>query len=176
MLYPCPICRHLHHTEIDAALDNRENAEALATRFRVFRIHLVQHHNVCRPSGLPPLNPIEQIPAGPDRVYANLKRVHTATGHILRRALAAGRLDAALKATAQDARNAATEAKLLPTLREATQLPPYHSITRAEFARLRGVIVNALTPYPEARQAVADAVGASEEARKLQGPPPDGPE
>ena len=50
---------HTHHTEIDSALDNRENVEPLATRFLVFRIHLVQHHDVCRPSGLPPLNPIE---------------------------------------------------------------------------------------------------------------------
>jgi len=168
MYSTCAICGHPRRTEIEQRL-----AGAPVAGLPLFPRREIDRHIAHSLMGKPQVPPIETIAAGPDRVYANLKRIHTLTTTALVGALRARNHDKLLRALAQDARNAALEARLLPTLREATQLPTYYSITRAEFARLRGVIVDALTPYPEARQAVADAIGASEEARKLERGPDD---
>ena len=41
---------------------------------------------------------------------------------------------------------------------KSSERPPYNVLVDPEWLRLRGILLDALKPYPEARQAVADAL------------------
>ena len=90
----------------------------------------------------------EHLPA----VRASLKTVSAAALTVLRDARTAGDGDLALKAIDRIHRQVELQAKLLGDLDER---PVVNVLVTPEWQQLRGQIVAALAPFPEARVAVA---------------------
>ena len=157
----CPICRHPRRKDIDEELGRHPALLPIAAQFGVAHADLAHHHHVCCAPPEPPA--IETVPAGPERVHAAIARAHAGTTWAMRQArralnTTAARRDA-LRAAAQDARNAALEAALFPVLKEAeTRMASEEIITWEQFKDMCEVIYEALRDIPGACVALADAM------------------
>jgi len=150
MARPCSICTHENREAIDEALIAGQSYRKIAERFGVSPAALSRHlrrHLVALLAGRSEVeadNLLEQV--------ADLQRQAQA---IKDKAEAAGDLKTAL----QGIRELVRIVELLAKLRgELDERPVVNVLLTAQWVTVRAVLLEALTPFPDARQAAAVAL------------------
>ena len=101
--------------------------------------------------------------ASADDLLANVCKLQRRAQRILRKAESAGDHRTALAAIREVRSTIELLAKLLGELREGTNV---NILITPEYQRLRGNVIEALEPYPDARLAVASALRETQDARQ----------
>ncbi|MBS3932994.1 MAG: hypothetical protein KGZ35_01425 [Truepera sp.] len=152
----CTICEHAKREALDAALlagelSNRRIATHYGVTEAALRRHIAAGHIPVR---LAKAHEASEV-ASAGTLLARLQALNTETRAILSEARAGQDNELALKAIARCERQLELEARLLGELSEAATV----SITvNAEWLELRALVIRALSPYPDARQAVLEAL------------------
>lgn len=154
----CTVCAHAQREEIERALLEGGSYRDISGRFGLTRSSVQRHALSHLPTDLARATAIEAEVVEFDRGSALLGRLRALVGEtaeILAQAKRAGDLDLALRAIGRAEKQVELEARLLGELVDATTV---NVLISPEWAAVRGVILRALSPYPEARQAVSEAL------------------
>ncbi len=155
----CSICSHAEKDVIEEALVAGESTGKLAGRYRTIHERALRRHRDNHlPAKLVLAHEAEEV-ATADNLLEKVQDLQSRTLAILDKAEAAGDLRTALGAIREARGNVELLAKLLGELDERPQV---NVIMIAP--EVRDAIVRALTPYGEARLAVAQALEPFEEA------------
>lgn len=154
----CSICAHERRGDIDALLLEGAPFRHIASRFGVSTGALQRHKAEHLPAELLKSREAEEL-ASADNLLAQLRDLQQRTLRILE-AAEGSKEDhlVALRAVGEARRNLELLARLTELLGPDTQVNLNVTID----ARVQQVILDALAPYPEARLAVADALGEIE--------------
>ncbi len=153
----CTICSCKERAEIDAALVAGEPLRGISRKFfgsvkaeDALSRHRAEHLPVrlVKAQGA-----AEVVQAG--SLLERLLELNAETRAILREARLEQDNELALKAVARVEKQIELEGKLLGELREG---PTVNLVVNAEWLELRALIVQAVSPYPEAREAVLKAL------------------
>lgn len=150
----CTICQHPQRAAIDHALVAGEALRDIAGRFGVSKSALERHKAEHLPDTLVRAQEAAEEAAALD-VLQQLRAINQAALAVLRDARAAKDGDLALKAVDRILRQIELQAKLLGDLDER---PVVNVLVTPEWVALRGRLLTALAPYPEARAALGDAL------------------
>jgi hypothetical protein len=149
----CTICNHERRSEIDAALLNETPYRHIAARYGT-STGALQRHREHLPKQLVKAQEQEDVSQAID-VVKQLKAINGATLAILKEARAEGNGELALKAVDRIQRQLELQAKLLG---EVQQEGTINVTVSPEWVTLRAVVLQAITPYPDAAQAVRRAL------------------
>ena len=151
----CTICTHEDRKAIDRALVRGESMRALAARYgTVGRMSLQRHRKEHLPELLAKGYEAERM-AEADELLMDVRQLQQRTLLMLQEAERAGDLRTALAAV----REARHNIVLLAEMRgELDRRPVINIITHPEYVEARTLIVRALDPYPQARDAVVSAL------------------
>jgi transposase-like protein len=151
----CTICTHEDRKEIDRALVRGESMRALAARYgTVGRMSLQRHRKEHLPELLAKGYEAERMGEA-DELLMDVRQLQQRTLLMLQEAERAGDLRTALGAVREARHNLA----LLAEMRgELDRRPVINIITHPEYVAARTLIVQALEPYPQAKEAVARAL------------------
>ncbi len=147
----CTVCSHQDREAIDTALVAGQSAEKTSALFRVSP-DAVQRH---RAEHLPAVLLKAEDEAAATHALDVVKQLRTINGvsmEILTAARTSKDPDTALKAIDRIQRQIELQAKLLGQLDERPQV---NVLVAPEWLKVRGTLLAALAPYPEARVAVA---------------------
>lgn len=147
----CTVCTHPERAAIDTALVAGGTYRDIAGRFRLTKSAVERHKAEHLPASLVAAVGAEEVRQALD-VLQQLKTINGAALTVLRDARAAQDGDLALKAIDRIQRQIELQAKLLGELDER---PVVNVLLSSEWVQLRGRLVAALAPFPEARVAVA---------------------
>ena len=147
----CTVCAHSDRHSVDTALLSGATFRNIAARFGLSTSAVFRHRTACLPATLVQAAGVEEVRAALD-VLAQLKAINGAALGVLRDAKAAGDGDLVLKAIDRVHKQIELQAKLLGDLDDR---PVVNVLVSPEWVQLRGQIVAALRPYPEAAVAVA---------------------
>ena len=147
----CTACAHPERAAIDAALVAGTPNRRIATQHGLSEAAVRRHAAEHLPASLVTAAGEEATRQALD-VLQQLKTINAAALTVLRDARTAGDGDLALKAIDRIHRQIELQAKLLGDLDER---PVINVLVTPEWQQLRGQIVAALAPFPEARVAVA---------------------
>ncbi len=150
----CTVCTHPERRDIDKALAAGGNVREMSALFRVSEDALSRHKRDHLPAVLVKAQEEEDVRAALD-VVRQLRTINGAALTVLKEARDAGDGDLALKAIDRIHRQIELQAKLLGELDER---PTVNIIVSPAWIALRGTIVAALAPYPEARLALAEVL------------------
>ena len=153
---PCTICTHDQREEIDKALVSGTPYRNISKRFSVSMGALSRHRADHLPSHLAKAQEAREV-AQADDLLAQVRDLQTKALRILARAEKTGRLRTALAGIREARANLELLAKLLGELQQEGTV---NIVLAPEWVELRTVILAALTPYPDARLAVAQALEA----------------
>lgn len=158
---PCTVCQHPDRDAIDRALVAGEPAASVAARYRtesppLGRMAVQRHKAEHLPAALA-LAQDAQEAANADDLLAQLRGLQERTLALLDKAEQAGKLGTAVMAVKEARGNLELLAKLLGDLDERPQV---NLLIAPEWLALRERILAALAPYPDARLALAEALGA----------------
>ena len=154
----CTVCTHPDRPAIDQALVNHRPYRNIAAQFRLSASALVRHHDNDLPAALAKAQEAEDVRQAID-VLGQLRAINAATLQVLADARKAKDGDLALKAVDRVQRQIELQAKLLGELDER---PVVNLTISAEWVEIRAVLLDALRPHPDARQAVAARLVALE--------------
>jgi hypothetical protein len=156
----CTICSHAEREAIEQALLAGQPFRAVAWFFGTSATALFRHKQDHLPVALLSAQGAAEIAHG-DNLLEQVRTLQSKTHAILARAEAAGQLTVALQAVREARGCLELLAKLLGELSQGTTV---NILLAPEWQRLRSTIIVALAPFPEARQAVLQALtGASRE-------------
>jgi len=147
----CTVCAHRDRPAIDAALVAGTPNRRIATQHGLSEAAVRRHAAEHLPASLVTAAGEEATRQALD-VLQQLKTINAAALTVLRDARMAQDGDLALKAVDRIQRQIELQAKLLGDLDER---PVVNVLLSPEWAQLRGQLVAALAPFPEARVAVA---------------------
>ena len=153
----CTVCDHPDREAIDLALVAGGSLRDIAGQFRISKSALARHKGSHVPACLAKAQEAQEV-AQADDLLAQLRDLQARTLAILTKAEEGTRRDlrTALAAIGEARRNLELLGKLAGELQQEGTV----NITlNPEWVELRTVILTALTPYPDARLAVARAVG-----------------
>lgn len=154
----CTICNHERRADIDAALLNGEPLRDIAGRVPLSKSALARHAAEHIPAQLAKAKDAEQITQA-DTLLEQVRNLQTRALSILDRADDSGDLKTALAAI----REARSNLELLGKLAGELQQEGTINVTVSpEWLTLRAVVIAALRPYPDAAQAVTQALTAGE--------------
>lgn len=155
----CTICAHPQREAIDKALLGGDSYRNCSAMFRLSSTALYRHKLEHIPEKLALAKEAEQIDADSllDQVQDLQKRALT----ILRKAELSGDLRTSLSAIREARSNLELLARLLGELREG---PTVNILLSPQWVTLRSTILVALTPFPEARLALAEALKGVDDA------------
>ena len=148
----CTICTHAERAAIDRALVQGLAFRHIAAQWDVSTGALQRHKDEHVPVLLTRAHDAEET-ARADDLLGELRELQATTLALLRKAEAAGKLGTAVMAIGEARRNLELLAKLIGQLDER---PVLNLLVSVEWLTLRAALLSALTPYPEARAAVAD--------------------
>ncbi len=154
----CTICTHPERDAIDKALAVANNLREMSAKFRVSEDALSRHKAAHVPLLLAKAEETRQVEHAKDvvahalDVVEQLKIINRSTLAILEEARTARDHDLALRAIDRVQRQIELQARLLG------DLEPEGSVTINVNAELVQVLLAALAPFPEARQAAAQAI------------------
>jgi len=157
----CSICKHPARPEIDAALVAGTAVRDIAGQHDLGKSSVDRHASKCLPAGLVKGQEAKEEARGLD-VLRQLRDINTACWETLAAARKGGELALTLQAVDRIQRQLELQAKLLGVLQQEGTV---NVILAPEWQQTRTLILVALTPYPEARQAVAAALVEAEHAR-----------
>ncbi len=152
----CTICGHGERPAIDAALVAGEPLRNIAARFGTSATALFRHRAEHIPGTLALAKEAGEA-AHADDLLGQLRDLQGRTMRILALAESGQDGPTALKAIGEARRNLELLAKLLGELRDG---PTVNVLVAPEWQALRGRLVVALAPFPEARVAVARVLDA----------------
>lgn len=152
----CTLCNHPERDAVDLALLAGEPYRRIASQFGVSEASIRRHKDHLPGTLARAHEAAEAVSAG--TLLDRLKGLHDETRAILKETREAKNHDLSLKALARLEKQLELEGRLLGELKEGTTVHIYSS---PEWVTLRGVIVTALLPYPDASQAVARALDES---------------
>ena len=157
MSKPCSICRHKKRAEIDKALVARETFRGVAAKYGVSKSSLLRHYDDHLPASLVKAQDAKEA-AEADALLAQMISLRDEALGILEKAKEAEDLSTALNAIRVTQGTVELLGKLAGQLRDA---PTINFVLSAEWQFVQANILAALGPYPEARLAVAHALGES---------------
>lgn len=154
----CSVCTHPNRADIDRALVNGSAYRDVAGRFGLSKSAVARHQAEHLPAAL------VQGAAARDEVRAldvtqQLAAINAASVAILRQAQAARDGDLALKAIDRIAKQVELQSKLIGLLGDGVVV---NIVASPEWLTLRGQIVTALVPFPQARLALAAVLDAAQ--------------
>ena len=147
----CTVCAHSDRHSVDTALLSGATFRDIAKRYGLSLAALFRHRSDHLPAALVQAAGAEGVRQALD-VLAQLKHINAAALTVLRDAKAAGDGDLVLKAVDRVMKQIEVQARLLGDLDDRPQI---NVLVSPEWVQLRGQIVAALAPFPEARVAVA---------------------
>jgi len=148
----CTVCAHQERHSIDTALaTGAATFRNIAERWGLSTTAVFRHRAEHLPAALVKAAGAEEVRQALD-VLQQLKFINAAALTVLRDAKTAGDGDLMLKAVDRVHRQVELQAKLLGDLDDRPQI---NVLVSPEWVQLRGQIVQALAPYPEAAVAVA---------------------
>jgi len=151
----CTVCVHPERESIDKALITGDSAFlALSALFGVSDSALRRHAKKHLPATLAQAQDAAEV-AQADDLLGQVKELRDKAYGVLSKAEAAGDLRTALAAIREARGCLELLAKLLGELSEQ---PIVNILLSPEWIRVRSRLIYALTPYPEAREAVATAL------------------
>jgi hypothetical protein len=153
----CTICGHPARAEIDRALVAGTTYRDISLRFQV-GVMAVQRHKAHIPAQLAQAAAAEQVSAA-DKLLAEVERLHQLALSLLANAAKAGDLRTALAGIREARGCLELEAKIRGELDER---PVMNFVLAPEWVRTRSSLLLALTPFPEAKIAVAAALSQLE--------------
>ena len=153
----CTICTHESRADIDAALVAETPYRHIAARYGT-STGALQRHREHLPNQLVKAREAEEVTQA-DTLLEQVRSLQTRALSILDRADKAGDLRTALGAIREARSNLELLAKLLGELQQEGTV---NVTLTPEWLGLRAVVIAALTPYPEAAQAVSKALTAGE--------------
>ena len=147
----CTVCAHPERHAIDKALVAGDSFRDIAGRYGLSKSAVERHQAEHLPKVLTQARAEEDVAHALD-VVKQLKTINGVSLTILKEARDARDGDLALKAIDRIHRQIELQAKLLGELDER---PVVNILVSTEWLALRGQLVAALAPYPEARACVA---------------------
>jgi len=154
----CSICEHAKAAKINQALIEGQSLRNIAKQFEVSYSAVGRHHKEHLPCSLLKSKRIKEITEA-DNIIERLVILTNETMEIYRQVKREKDYDLALKAIARAEKQAELQAKLLGELQQEGAV----NITiSAEWIELRAVILQALDPYPEAREKLIAAIEGTE--------------
>lgn len=154
----CTVCSHPDRNEIDTALVAGDPLRNVARRRSVTVSALFRHKRDHLPGHLVKAAEEEDLAQAID-VVRQLKAINAACLEILQKSRADGKHSISLRAVDRIHRQIELQARLLGELRETG--PQVNVLIAAEWHEIRMTIFNVLEPYPEARAALAEALGGA---------------
>lgn len=149
----CTVCSHPEREAIEAALLANTPLRTIAGQYGVSKSALLRHQEHL-PSRLVKAQEAAEV-AQADSLLTQVKWLQARALLILEKAEAAGELKTALAAIREVRATLELLAKLLGELQQEGSVNVY---VNPEWLELRALIITALEPYPEARQAVVRAL------------------
>jgi len=147
----CQTCQHADVAAIDRELAANTAIPALAALYRVSSDSLLRHKQNHLPQAVARAEAAKEVTRGDD-LLDQVNKLKGKAVSLLLKAEVAGDYRTAL-AGIREAR--ACLELLLEVEGEINRAPQVNIIMSPEWARVRAVVVDALTPYPDARLAVA---------------------
>jgi hypothetical protein len=157
----CTIFTHDQRRDIDAALLNETPYRHIATRFDT-STGALQRHRDHLPKQLVKAQEQEDVSQAID-VVKQLKAINGATLAILKEARDDKNGELALKAVDRIQRQLELQAKLLGELQQEGTI---NVTVSPEWVSLRAIILSAVTPYPEALEAITASLEGPEGGRE----------
>ncbi len=157
---PCTICRHLDRDGIDQQLIASTALKPVSERFGVTVQALIRHRNLHLPQAVRDAAEGTRAAAERERggdLLAAARALHGKALDLMRQAERARDLRTALAGIREAARCVELQGRLMGQIRETTTV---NVTLSAEWLSLQAVILSALEPHPDARQAVAAALEA----------------
>jgi hypothetical protein len=148
----CTVCDHETRTSIETALISGAPLRDIAGRYGVSKSALERHKADHLPAGLAKAREAEEA-ARADDLLSEVRGLQARTLAILESAEASGEHRTALAAIAEARRNLELLGKLAGELDER---PVVNVLVSAEWITIRTVLLEALSPYPQASAAVAE--------------------
>lgn len=150
----CTICTNADRQAIDKALVEGQSFRTIAHQWGVSIDALKRHKRDHLPQALAQAHQAAQVAHGGD-LLSQIEALQQKTLVILSKAEAKNDNITALKAIGEARRNLELLAELT---HELNRNPQVNILLSPDWVRLRSLILNALLPYPEARQRVAAAL------------------
>lgn len=153
---PCKVCLHPKRSEIEKQIADRTLTRSQAAIIVGCHNSTVSRHMwLCVAPHVAELARKEAREIQSIDVIHQLAQSHQTIQHILEKALCEGKERVALKALEVEIKQFELTAKLTGQLNEAPQV---NFLLSPEYMELKQVIIEALEPYPEARQQAARAL------------------
>jgi hypothetical protein len=146
----CTICVHPERALINGAILAEESYRSITERFGVSAGAIARHKADHLPAHLAKAQEAAEVVQA-DGLLARLLSLNGETMEILKEARDDKDNELALKAIARAEKQLELQAKLLGELSDGTTV---NVLVAPEWLALRGAIIRALEPYPEARRAV----------------------
>jgi hypothetical protein len=150
----CTVCDHQERYGIDGALVTGAPYRSVAKRFGLSESAVYRHKTEHLPAHLLKAKEVEEV-AQADELLEQVRYLQTHALGILERAEDAGDLRTALAAISQARGNLELLGKLAGELDER---PVVNVLISGEWVTIRTAMMDALSPYPEARTAVAESL------------------
>jgi hypothetical protein len=157
---PCTICGHPGRDEIDRRLVASTALKPISERFGVSVQALIRHRNLHLPQAARAAAEGTRAAAERERgsdLLASARALHGKALDLMRQAERARDLRTALAGIREAARCIELQARLMGQIKET---PTVKVTLSAEWLSLQAVILSALEPHPDAREAVAAALEA----------------
>ena len=151
----CTICSHKNIEEINKELVNGKPFRDIAGQFNISKSALERHKAKHLPGDLIKSKRIEEVVQA-DNIVERLINLTNETMQIYNEVKKIKDYDLALKAIARAEKQAELQAKLLGELQQEGAV---NLIMAPEWIELRQVILRAVEPFPEAGEAIVEAVG-----------------
>jgi hypothetical protein len=162
MARPCTVCTHLDRDEIDVELTGTSPVAQVAKKHGVTRDSLARHKAAHVTPALVRLAQQRRNDASAVTVSERLEQVVLRAGRLLDRAERKGSLVAGAQLLGQLRMTLEVLAKISGELNDRPQVNVLNLVASPDWQQLRATILAALGPFPEARQAVAVALMASQ--------------
>lgn len=156
MARPCSVCVHAKRKAIDTALLAGESFRVLSARFKVGVDALRRHKDGHIPAAMAKAQEAQEVARG-DTLLDTLATLTTDATRIQEAAEKNRNYQAALGAIRERTRLVELTAKLKGELESGVKIQ-VAILAAPEWLTLRGTILAALEPFPEARQAVVRAI------------------
>jgi hypothetical protein len=151
----CTVCAHQKRPAIDKALVDRRAFRDIARQFKVSKDALVRHSDDHLPASLVKAHDAREA-AQADALLAQIVGLRDEGLGVLEKAKEAEDLHTVLNAIKVTQGTIELLAKLAGQLRDA---PTINLVLSAEWQAVQANVLTALDPYPDARLAVAHALG-----------------
>jgi hypothetical protein len=151
MARACTVCVHPERPGIDRALVDGRSSYDLAGVYGLSHDAITRHTASHLPEQVAKARQDADVQQALD-VVKQLRAINMATLQVLNEARQAGQKDLMLRAVDRVQRQIELQAKLLGELDERPQV---NMLLAPEWVSIRGTVLSALAPFPEARTAVA---------------------